>query len=483
MAKIVELPDGSEAEFPDTMDDSAIKDVLRKKFPSPSTQKTMKQEMAAQSAASPVDAFNTGIANAATRVAAGVGRLLPQALAKHLPTQADVDLLEAGSEGSVPARAGQIGMDLAATAPLAGGKILSQAAKMAGYGGLTANEGEAIKGAAIGAGATAAVPVLGAVLRSAGRGVANVLGATTGAGREATKQAFKDAPGFVENMRGKVPQSDVVDSAREGVRNLRTQMHDNYATAKGGWAGDTTPLSFDPINKVAQDAADKFSFKGVLQPGVEDVQRQVQNILGTWQQNAAQDASFATVEGLDALKRHLQDVTPENVANRTGRSYVTEVVNGVKNAIIAQAPKYRAAMQDYWKRSGELDEITRSLSLGDRSTVDASLRRLQTLTSPHAGRRLASAQTLEQAGSDILPQVAGQALSGWVPQGGLRGVAGGLAALSNPAAIPVFSPRMSGEFLRAAGNTYRHPATEATIAALRKLSPAVARVTSQSEDQ
>jgi len=33
MAKEIELPDGSIAEFPDSMDDASIKEVLRKKFP------------------------------------------------------------------------------------------------------------------------------------------------------------------------------------------------------------------------------------------------------------------------------------------------------------------------------------------------------------------------------------------------------------------------------------------------------------------
>lgn len=483
MAKIIELPDGTEAEFPDSMDDSAIRDVLQKKFP-PTAPKvpTVKEEMAAQSAASPITAFNTGIANAATRVAAGLGKVLPQALAKHLPTQADVDLLEAGSEGSVPARVGQIGMDIAATAPLAGGKLLSQAAKMAGYGALTSDAGKEGTGALIGAAGTAAVPAAGALLRSMGKGAANVLGVTTGAGKESVNQAFKDAPGFVQNLRGTVPEADVVQSAKEGVAALRNTMYDRYAAAKNGWAGDTTPLSFDPINKVAQDAADKFSFKGVPQPGVEDVQRKVHNILGTWQQNAATDPSFATVEGLDALKRHLQDVIPDNVANRTGRAYVTEVVNGVKNTITGQAPKYREAMEDYWKRSGELDEITRSLSLGDKSTLDASLRRLQSLTREHAGQRLTSAATLDQAGSDIIPQVSGQALSGWVPRG-IRGVGGGAAALYNPALAPMFSPRIVGETTRALGNTLRNPVTEATISALRRVAPAAIRAATRGEDE
>lgn len=484
MAKIIGLPDGSEAEFPDEMSDDAIGEVLRKQFPvqKPAPTRMMAQEMAAQSAESPVTAFNTGIANAATRVGAGLGKVLPQALAKHLPSQADVDLLEAGSEGSVPARVGQIGMDVAATAPLMAGRLVSQAGKMGLYGALTADKGQELQGAAIGAGATAVAPALGAALNMAGRGVRNLLGTTSGAGAEATKQAFKDAPGFVENMRGKVPESNVVESARQGAQTLRDNMKQRYATAKGGWAGDNTPLSLDPIIKEANDTAAKYSFEGMPQPGVTDVYAKVSSILDDWKTQAAKNPAFTTVEGLDALKRHLQDVIPDNVANRTGRAYVTEVVNGVKKAITNQAPKYKEAMEDYWRSSNELDEITRSLSLGNKATTDTALRKLQSLTKPHAGERLTSAAALEQVGADILPQVSGQAMSGWIPQGSLRGIGGTVASMHNPFLAPAFSPRVVGEATRAVGNTYRSPITQSMIEALRRGIPPAVNASNRTEE-
>lgn len=150
---------------------------------------TLKQTMAAQSAADPFTAFNTGIANAATRVAAGVGKVLPQSLAKHLPTQADVDLLEAGSEGNPYARAGQVAMDVAASAPLASGKLMTQAAKMAGYGALTADQGAEATGAAYGAGGAAV-----------GAGLSKALAAVR-AGAKPTA----DALAFQQKMAGKQP--------------------------------------------------------------------------------------------------------------------------------------------------------------------------------------------------------------------------------------------------------------------------------------
>jgi len=48
MAKEIELPDGSIAEFPDSMDDASIKDVLRKKFPTPAPKPASREEVMAR---------------------------------------------------------------------------------------------------------------------------------------------------------------------------------------------------------------------------------------------------------------------------------------------------------------------------------------------------------------------------------------------------------------------------------------------------
>lgn len=169
---------------------------------------------------------------------------------------------------------------------------------------------------------------------------------------------------------------------------------------------------------------------------------------------------------MDALKRHLSTIVPADVTNRAGRAFVSEVVDSVKNNIIQQRPEYAAAMRDYWARSSHLDEIERSLSLGDRATVDTALRKLQSLmrnnVNTNYGQRVASAEALaSQGGQDILPAVAGQAMNSWTPRGlqslsatgmGGYGVAGNPTAL---ATLPAFSPRLVGEVAHAAGKVGR----------------------------
>ena len=345
--------------------------------------------------------------------------------------------------------------------------------------------------AALGAAGSAAVPALSKALSALGKGAANTLGMTTGAGGESVKQAYRNAPGFVESMRGHTPASAVVEQAKTGLNTMRQQMYDSYATAKGGWAGDTTPLDFQPIIQAYGKAADKFSFRGVPQPGVLQARKDVEAVMADWMQRGQADPSFMTVEGLDALKRHLSTIVPDDVANRTGRAFVSDAVDAVKSAIVKQRPDYADAMHRYWQQASQLDEIERSLSLGNKSTTDTALRKLQSLMRNNAntnyGQRLASADALAtQGGQDILPAVAGQALNSWTPrgiQGAIAGTGGPIAAVLNPsllAAMPAASPRAVGEMARVAGEGVRSAPMQAIIDALRQFVPAVGR--SQNHD-
>lgn len=464
--------------------------------------------------------FNAGIAHGASRIVRGLGTLLPDTAVQYLeqkgivPTAEDVKTLGRMSDNAA-GTVGSIAMDAASLGALPFGAAASVFPRLAAARGVapalartadvTATQGTlgaltnedraagATAGAAGGFVGNTALPVF----RTVGGGLSHALGLSTGAGANAIKQAFRDAPGFVENMRGHVEPAEVVNQARQGLQNMRTAMSQRYATAKGGWAGDTTQLDLKPVAKAFDDAAKKFSFQGTPQPGVENVQQQVAQVLGHWNTQAAQNPAFRTVEGLDALKRHLNDLMPD-YSNPTGRAFVSEVVGKVKDTIIQQAPKYKAAMEDYWRSSNELDEIAKSLSLGDKASIDTALRKLQSLTrnnvNTNYGQRLNLAQQLEQqGGADILPAVAGQALNSWTPrgiQGAVAGGAGGFGVLSGALSLPalvggaiVGSPRIVGETARATGQIVRDPRTQATLDALRRFVPAATRNLDNNDQQ
>lgn len=376
------------------------------------------------------------------------------------------------------------------------GGVVPQMVGGAAMGAANAAPGQEVRDATFGAAAGGAPSVLANSAKLLGGGVANMLGVSTGAGGESLKQAFKGGDDFVANMRGNVEPAAVVEQAKSGVQNMRQQMYDAYKNAKGGWAGDTTPMSFAPIGQAFDDAVAKFSFKGIPRPGTPEVQAKVEKELVGWLERARKDPSFLTVEGMDALKRHLSDIVPTDITNRTGRAFVTEVVEGVKKAIIAEKPQYAAAMKDYWAKSTQLDEISRSLSLGEKATVDTALRKLQSLmrnnVNSNFGQRLKSAEALAaQGGQDVLPAVAGQALNSWTPRGlqglGASGAATGAVLTSNPWALslmPAASPRMMGEAANVAGRVVRALTPEERFAEmLRRASSTGARAFQQSTNQ
>ncbi len=408
-----------------------------------------------------------GVGGVLAKGAMAVGKALP-AIAHYMPKLATA--LESGGFRINPAS--MVGPLPAANLASRAGDMALRTGAGAAVGGSAAgaiDPSQAGAGAVIGGAIPGGVKVAGAIgtgiKDAAGAVVRNAVGGLTGAGGESMRGAFNagksGAQSFVDNMRGKVDSSAVVDQARQGVQTIRQGMYDAYAKAKGGWGADVAPLDFAPITQAYDDAAAKFSFKGVPQPGVEGVKQKVEAVLGDWVERAKADPEFMTVSGLDALKRHLATITPDDVTNRAGRSFVSEVVDSVKQSIIKQRPEYAKAMKDYWRSSSQIDEIERGLSLGQKASVDTSLRKLQSLmrnnVNTNYGNRLNLAKQIEeQGGADLLPAVAGQALSSATPRGlqGLGATATGVYGLTNPlalAALPFQSPRLMGELFYGAG--------------------------------
>lgn len=494
--KEIDLPDGSIAEFPDDMHDDAINEVLRKQFapPAQAPTNTIGQEakrqgglflrQAINAAASPAVLIDKAVGKASNVFGHQVGGTLGEDLNAKLTglgipaAERPLEKLTQNVAESAPAFA------LPATLP-------AQFAGSAAIASAQAKPGDEVSQAWLGGALGGAVPILGKALAAAGHGSAHVLGATTGAGAEPVRQAFKNAPGFVENMRGQVEPATVVEAARNGVQNMRQQMYQRYATSKGGWANDTEKLKFKPIGQAYNEAVKKFSFNGVPQPGVEGVKQEVEALANTWLEKAQKDPSFLTVAGLDAFKRHLSTITPTDVTNRAGRAFVSEVGEAVKNAIIKQRPQYANAMEDYSQSMKILDEVERSLSLGDKATVDTALRKLQSLmrnnVNSNYGQRVQSANALEQmGGANVLPQVAGQAMNSWTPRG-LQGAVGVGGSIVNPSAIPLMplmSPRAVGETARVVGMGVNDPRTQAFLKALRRTgAPHASAVSRQPDDE
>lgn len=306
-------------------------------------------------------------------------------------------------------------------------------------------------------------------------GLRRGLGMTTGAGEEAIEQAYKAGKTsnqtFMQNLKGEVPTSEVLDDAKQALANIRANRMAGYREGIQSTmpsqeivAGKALPtpmkrLDFAPITdkldetiqslKVETPTTSKFKI------GKEELSKvkELESVVDEWKK----DSTLHTAEGLDALKQRLDALYPESPMQKQAQRAITSVRNTVKDTIVAQDKNYAKTMKAYEESLGLEREIERALSLGDRASADTAIRKLQSLTRNNANtsfayrKELADALT-KQGGAELMPALSGQALSSWTPRGlAGQGTALGIGATGalslNPAAaalLPLTSPRTVG---------------------------------------
>jgi hypothetical protein len=347
------------------------------------------------------------------------------------------------------------------TGGMGGGNL---AARMAG-GAATGGASAALinhEDAGMGAGVGTVLSVAGPIVRGVGNMASKVVGQTTGAGDTALQQALRagraggdTAETFTKNMRGGADMTDVLDVAKSNLAKMNADKQAAYRADMGALKSDKTVLAFDGIDNSVKNALDKVTFKGqVKNEGAANYLAKAQEEINNWKK--LDPAEYHTPEGLDALKQKVGDIL-ESIPfeQKTARSAVGDVYNGIKTEIKTQAPKYADTMKAYQEASELTREIERALSLGNRASADTSMRKLQSLmrnnVNSNYGNRLDLAKQLEAAGgNEIMPALAGQSLNSFTPRGLQSMVATGFGGLgiANPAtlaALPITSPRLMGE--------------------------------------
>ena len=308
----------------------------------------------------------------------------------------------------------------------------------------------------------------GAITRGAGSTAAALLGNTTGAGSEAIKQAYSagraggsKADEFSGNMRGNVPMTDVLDAAKADLSVMQKMKSAEYNSNMASVRGSKEVIDFSGINKSLADAKAKVMYGSqVKNPQAAQALSSMQKEIGDW--NKLDPAQYHTPEGMDALKQKIGGIV-ESIPfeAKTARMVGGDVYNSIKSEITKQAPEYAKTMKDYVAASDQIKEIERALSLGQKSSVDTAMRKLQSLmrnnVNTNYGNRQALARQLEQmGGKDLMPALAGQALNSPTPRGlqALGATGTGVAAFFNPSVLPLLaaqSPRLAGEAALAAG--------------------------------
>jgi hypothetical protein len=404
-------------------------------------------------------AFNLGRIGGNIAGTAGVGGGAGAALALASKTPRALALANAIKTGGMGA--GSLGTKVAggATQGALGSLLIDPSKESAGTG------------ATIGA----AFPVVGASGPKLGGMAADLIGNLgTHTGGESLRTAANSgmrggniAKEFTDNMRGNVPMEDVLTSAKQNIQNMGAQKSAAYRAGMADIKGDKTALNFSGIDDAYEKAHGMVNFRGQVknQKGAE-VLSEINQELQNWKK--LDPNMYHTPEGFDVLKQKIGGIV-ESIPfeQKTARSVANNIYHAIKDDIANQAPTYSKVMKDYSEASELIREIEKSLSLGNKASVDTAMRKLQSLTrnnvSTNYGNRLDLAKALEQqGGNEIMPALAGQSLSSIAPRGlggavaGATGV-GGIATM-NPLAIPALamqSPRLMGEAAYKTGQAAR----------------------------
>lgn len=271
--------------------------------------------------------------------------------------------------------------------------------------------------------ATYAAGKLGQGAEAIGKGY---LAAKSGVGMEPINQAIKaGAEGnqtFLENMRDKVPSLQVLDDAKTNLAQMNADKMKEYRSGMVNIKNDKTVLDFTGIDNALKNAESMAYFKGkVKDPTAADVLQNMKAEVENWKNS--NPADYHTPEAMDALKQTLwQYFGKLGKEEKTAYAAGKQVYDSVKSEIGKQAPTYAQVMKGYSESSDLINEIERTLSLGDKASADTAMRKLQSLmrnnVNTNYGQRLSLAQELSNAGGkDLMPALAGQAMNSLTPRG------------------------------------------------------------------
>lgn len=255
--------------------------------------------------------------------------------------------------------------------------------------------------------------------------------------REAVRagvEGGQTAVDFRAAMRQGVPVEEVVDLAREKIRNMKTDMFAEYNRERVNWAGSNQPnLGFDEINNAERRVANMISSNpgSTLRFKVNSADQARINTLQEVVEEWRRDPTSWTIEGLDDLKQRLRNeinwTADRPVFNRAAQT----LIEGVRAQINQNAPpSYRQAMRAYTEASREFDNIEQAFSLGRNAQMQTAMSKLQSVMRNNANTQYGLRDRLlgrldEQGGRQLRPILAGAALSADAPRGIARGAMSG----------------------------------------------------------
>lgn len=304
-----------------------------------------------------------------------------------------------------------------------------------------------------------------------GTGIAQTLGASTGAGASSIKETFSSAlnPASLEAqtqaMRGQIQPDTVVSSAQDIFQKIKDERSSAYVEKLKQIGEDTKAHDISPITTELPNQLQKFGIKETSS-GLDFSRSSIANnstaradIQGVYDtvKSWGSQAGDRTGVGLDLLKKQLDDFySPTS----QGRAFVQALKSKVVGLLNTEVPGYRDMTSQYAKYSNFIEDIKSATGVGGKAKADTVFTKLTTAMKGDKEFRLEVMKQMEQTDPTLMDKIAGINLNSWIPRGlvgkgiDIGTVMSTLLGHFNPKVIPLLlstSPRLVGEFVRAAG--------------------------------
>ena len=360
------------------------------------------------------------------------------------------------------------------TARLAGkaGKVGNAVGKATDFIDPIANLGGGVK--AIGRGAGALLDTATARVGSQAFGGALRAGADSAQSFLTRKQ--NPSKGFVEQMRGKIDDTELVELAQRKLSDAIKSKNAKYDKSMGKIGQTRVTKAFDELNATIKKTKDDFARTSgiVTDPAMLKFLNLMEGKVNYFKKNK----KLHTIEGMDKLKQSLQgQIESLPLGSNQMKTAGSRIANNVRTAIGNVDPAYKKMMKEYGADAQFIkDDLGKTLSLSKQSgkTIDSTLRKLTSASrnnvNTNFGSRLKTIQSLDEFGEvgALIPQIMGNAFKGFAPRsigfstagvGAAGGVATGVASIPMAAGfLMAQSPRVIGEILYKMGQTGGVPA-------------------------
>lgn len=294
----------------------------------------------------------------------------------------------------------------------------------------------------------------------------SVLWKTTWAWREAIEQAFKSwwKPTFAKALKWEITDIEILQDAKRWLETIKEQRKALYWEDYKKLIANKNQLDITDIQddfikqldefkiKINEDWSLNFDTSKLTQPKSIKQVEDIYDDLFTWKDT--------TPEGLDVLKQRIADRWTGWEWTKKWDLFSTSISNKIKNKIIDEVPEYKNMNKAYEEATDLINDIQKTLALGDKSQKMTAITRLNQAMKDNIAFRKEAVELLEKsAWIDLKTALAGAALRDVTPRGlswilwiwiaGQWAIAWTLFAPTTIAYLLAASPRVIWETARA----------------------------------